>query len=240
MNPLVRRLRHYTELSAAGEMSIVRLARTSARAVERNADLVVEGEHARHAHVILEGWAARYKTLRDGRQQISALFIAGDLFGLHSGLIRELDHSVRAITPVQVARISQDDVNRLMDRHPRMAKGLLWQQLVLNAVERTWLVNLGQRTAYERVAHLFCEMQLRLSLAGLAAEACCEFPLTQIELAQATGISAVHVNRVLQRLRAGRLIELDANRLKIRDLDRLRKAAMFDPSYLHLGAGPRY
>lgn len=239
MNPLVLRLRQFTDLSSAGETSIARLFRASARSVERNADLVVEGEQALYAHVILEGWAARYKTLRDGRQQISALFIAGDLFGLHTRLVRELDHSVRAITPVQVARISPDDVNRLMDRHPRLAKGLLWQQLVLNAIERTWLVNLGQRTAYERVAHLFCEMLLRLKAAGLAGEDWCEFPLTQTELAQATGISTVHVNRVLQRLRAGRLIELESNILKVRDLKGLRKAALFDPSYLHLGARSR-
>lgn len=235
MNPLVLRLREFTEMSAAGEASISRLTAANLQSIERNADLLSEGGRSRHAFLILDGWAARYKTLRDGRQQISALFIAGDLFGLHAGLVSELDHSVRAITPVRVARIGQDEVNKLMNRHPRLAKGLLWQQLVLNAIERTWLVNLGQRKAYERVAHLFCEMSLRLRAAGLAAGDRCDFPLTQTELAQATGITPVHVNRVLQKLRAAGLIEFEGNVLKIRDLDALRKLALFDPSYLQLG-----
>lgn len=185
-------------------------------------------------HLILEGWAHRYKTLPDGRRQIVSFFVAGDLGDLNIYILKELDHSIGAITRLKVADISREDMDHLTENHPRVLQALWWADLVSVSIQREWALNLGQRTAYERLAHLLVELFLRLECVGLTKGASCDFPLTQNDLADATGLTAVHVNRTLQELRRAGLIVLHGRTLTIPDMEALKNAALFNENYLHL------
>lgn len=205
-------------------------------------DLAREGDTLRSIYLLLEGWACRYKALPDGRRQNLAFLIPGELCNLHLPFLEAMDHSVAAITGLTVAEIPRDDFEALIAGHPGIMRSLYRDELVKIAIQREWTLNLGQRTAYERLAHLLCEMFLRLDLAGLTSGASCEFPLTQVDIAEATGLTAVHVNRTLQELRANGLVELKSRILTIPNMAALQDAAMFNDNYLHLdrdGEGAR-
>jgi CRP-like cAMP-binding protein len=130
--------------------------------------------------------------------------------------------------------ITPDEMNALTAERPRMTQALSWHELVTAAVQREWTLNLGQRSAYERLAHLLVELYLRLATVGRAYDGRCDFPLTQNDLADATGLTSVHVNRTLQELRGDGLIELERKQLHILDLPRIMEVSMFNPNYLHL------
>ena len=196
-------------------------------------DIIREGDAPRSVLIVLEGWACRYKTLPDGRRQIVALFIPGDVADLNAHLLKRMDHSIGAITAVKVAEVPREEFERLMAEHPRVTQALLWDELVTVAVQPEWTLNVGQRTAYERISHLLFELFLRLQAVGLTDGNSCDFPLTQGDLADTTGLTAVHVNRTLQELRADGLIELYGRKLTIPDLDALMRASTFNPNYLH-------
>lgn len=231
---LALRLQAYTRLSKDDLAAIDRISRRGHREVGARRDLVREGDPPRFVNLVLEGWACRYKTLPDGRRQIVGLFIPGDLCDLNIYILKEMDHNIGAISNVKVAEIGRDDFERLMLEHPRITQALFWDELVTVAIQREWTLNLGQRTAYERLAHLLCEMFLRLQTVGLTDGNKCHFPMTQVDLADVTGLTAVHVNRTLQELRRNGLIELASKTLTIPDLRALKDAAMFNDNYLHL------
>ncbi len=233
-NPLTLRLEAYTKLSHEELVVLGRLASGIAREVSARRDLVREGDAVRSAFLILEGWACRYKTLPDGRRQIVEFLIPGDMCHSHVHLLRTRDHSIGAITPVRVAEVSRGDFEQISERHPRIALALRCEELVKASIQREWTLNVGQRSAYERIAHLLCELFLRLEAVGLTSGNNCEFPLTQLDLADATGLTAVHVNRTLQELRKDAVIELHSRTLTIPDMDALRNAGLFNSNYLHL------
>ena len=210
------------------------------RTVGARRDVVREGDEPRSVNLVLEGWACRYKQLPDGRRQIVSFFIPGDLCDSNVFILKEMDHSVGAITQTRIAEISQPDFQAMMDESPRITQALWWHELVNASVQREWTTNIGQRTAFERIAHLLCEMFVRLRSVGLTDGDSCDFPLTQVDLADATGLTAVHVNRTLQELRRDGLITLEHRRLTIPDLDRLQDVAMFNPNYLHLDREGRH
>ncbi len=228
------KLEAFTRLSQQDKALIDRLARKNVRVINARRDLVREGERPRGVHLILDGWACRYKQLPDGRRQVVSFFIPGDLCDANVFILKEMDHSIGAITQIKVAEITPPDFEALMQESPRITQALWWHELVNAAVQREWTTNIGQRTAYERIAHLFCELFIRLRSVGLADGNSCDFPLTQVDLADATGLTAVHVNRTLQEMRREDLIVLEHRTLTIRDLDRLKDVAMFNPNYLHL------
>ena len=230
---LAYRLDAFTRLSAEDRAAIAKLSRV-ARVVAPRRDLIREGEHPRYIHLMLDGWACRYKTLPDGRRQIVAFFIPGDFCDLNVYVLKAMDHSIGAITRLSVADISREEMDKLTTDYPRVTQALWWEALVNSAIQREWTLNVGQRTAYERIAHLLVELFLRLKTVDLTSGNTCDFPLTQTDIADATGLTAVHVNRTLQELRRDKLIELDRRRLNIPDLQRLMEAAMFNPNYLHL------
>lgn len=234
INPLAQRLSEFTRLSVPDLNAIDTIAARRVRRLRANDDLIREGEPPRTVFLMLTGWACRYKTLEDGRRQIVAFFVPGDLCDLNIFVLREMDHSLGAITPGSVAEISREEFDVLSTEHPRVLQALWWNSLVTMAIQREWTVNLGQRTAYERLAHLFCELFLRLRGVGLTSGDKCQFPLTQNDLADATGLTAVHVNRTLQELRRNGLVELGKRELRIPDLDALMRAGLFNPNYLHL------
>lgn len=231
---LIRKLEHFTRLSDDDRAVLQGLSRT-VRLFEPGADIIREGDSPEHVNLFLDGWASRYKQLEDGRRQIVSFFVPGDLCDLHVFILREMDHAIAAITPVRLAQVPRDVLLGLIDRHPRITRALWWETLVNAAIQREWTVNLGRRTALERLAHLFCELFIRLRAIGLTDGNTCAFPITQLELADATGLTSVHVNRTLKEMRSAGLIILKGRQLTVPDLAALRKAALFNPNYLHLG-----
>lgn len=231
---LALRLQAFTRLSQDDLAAIDQLAKRGLRDIGARRDLLQEGDPPRVVNLILDGWACRYKTLPDGRRQIVGLFLPGDLCDMNVYLLKQMDHNIGAITALRVAEITREDFERLLARHPRLAEALFWNELVTVAIQREWTLNLGQRSAYERIAHLLCETFLRLRTVGLTSDSMCPFPLTQLDIADASGLTAVHVNRTLQELRRDRLIELQSRILTIPDLEALKSAALFNDNYLHL------
>ena len=184
--------------------------------------------------MLLEGWACRCKDFRDGRRQIAALLIPGDL--IHHGDAthpRAGDHAVRALTRARIAWIAPEAVIAALRDYPGLAQALRMAAAIEQATVRAWVVNLGQRPAPERMAHLFCELVQRLNGADRPSPATFALPLTQQALAWALGLTPVHVNRVLQQLRGEGLIEFHDGVLTIIDGDRLRTLADFDGAYLN-------
>lgn len=233
-SPLAAHLSAYVDLSA-GEKTLINTAvGKTVRVAAAHADIVREGDAPRTVKVVLEGWAMRYKQLPDGRRQILALMIPGDMCDANAFVHRHMDHSIGALTTVRYAEVSQGDFETLLSDSPRIAKALWWSELVTVSIQREWTTNIGQRQAYERIAHLLCETFVRLQTIGLANSDNCEFPLTQTDIADATGLTPVHVNRMVQALRHDGLIELRDKRLHLRNPARLRQLAMFNPAYLHL------
>ena len=239
-NPLVTKLGKFVRLASADVAMIETVSQRRVRSLEPREDIIREGERPEHLNLILSGWACRYKVLEDGRRQVIAFFLPGDLCDPNVFVLREMDHSIGAITGVTLSEISRDGFEELMLAHPRVQQALWWESLVNAATQREWAVNLGQRDATERIAHLFCELFLRLHSAGLGHDDTVEMPLTQVELGDATGLSAVHVNRTLQDLRRSGLIVLKGRSLSIPDFDALKEAALFNANYLHLDREGRH
>ena len=230
---LALRLEAFTRLSADDRTAIAKISKVS-RVIPPRRDVIREGERPRYVHMIVDGWACRYKTLPDGRRQVVAFFIPGDFCDLNVYILKEMDHSIGAITRLSVADVSRDDMDMLTTHYPRITQALWWESLVNGAIPREWTLNIGQRTAYERISHLLVELFLRLRSVGMTNGISCDFPLTQTDIADATGLTAVHVNRTLQELRRDGLIVLERKRLTIPDIKQLMAAAMFNSNYLHL------
>jgi CRP-like cAMP-binding protein len=231
---LGRRLARMGEISTA-EMELLRASALGTRR-EANAryDLIREGDAPHAVFLIVSGWAARYKTLEDGRRQTVGFLIPGDLCDLNNALLAEMDHSIGALNSVSYVEIGHDVIAKLSDDHPRIAR-LLWKQLLATlSIQREWVLNLGQRSAMERIGHLFCEVFVRMRLVGLATQNEIDMPLTQQDIADATGLTSVHVNRTLQEMRSRALITLSHRTLRIADFAALAELSLFTPAYLHL------
>lgn len=227
------KLEAFTKLSA-DDCAALGSVRRNFRFIEPRRDLISEGEKPRHVHLVLDGWACRYKQLPDGKRQIVGLFVPGDFCDVNVYILKTMDHSIGAITRLKVAMITPEEMNALTAERPRITQALWWNELVTAAIQREWTLNIGQRTAYERLSHLLIELYLRLQAVGRARDGRCDFPLTQNDLAEATGLTAVHVNRTLQELRRDGLIELERKQLQIIELERLKDVSMFNANYLHL------
>lgn len=203
-------------------------------------DIIREGEKPTAVNVVLDGWACRYKQLPDGRRQIVGFFIPGDLCDAKVFILHHMDHSIGTITKVRYAAIPASEFEALMDSSPRLTLALWWHELVNAAVSREWTTNIGQRTALERIGHLLCELFVRLRAVRMTDGDSCEFPLTQYDLADATGLTSVHVNRTLQEMRRLGLVELENKVLTVPSLNTLCDASMFNPNYLHLNHEGRF
>ncbi|WP_262297716.1 Crp/Fnr family transcriptional regulator [Microvirga sesbaniae] len=235
---LIRKLEQFTTLSSTDKEALARLAALRVRRLDPREDITREGDRPGQVYLILEGWTCRYKVLEDGRRQITAFLVPGDICGLHMFILKQMDHSMGAVTPLTIAEIPSDTVLELTDASPHISRALWWTSLVEEATAREWITNLGQREALERLAHLFCELFLRLRVVGLAngeaGGASFELPVTQEQLAEATGVSTVHVNRTLQQMREQGLIVWKGKTLIIPDVEVLQEVALFNPNYLHL------
>jgi CRP-like cAMP-binding protein len=205
------------------------------RKVPAKSDIISEGDPPDHTFIMLGGWAARYKVVADGSRQITAFLIPGDFGDLHVTILVAMDHGIVALTPTRVAFVSDKTMEQLPIDRPQLGRALSRSTLLDEAILRSWIVNIGRRPALERIAHLFCELHARLALVGLVENDRFDLPITQEVIADATGLTPVHVNRMLRQLRADGLIVLRRGALTIVDLPGLRKVAGFDPNYLHRG-----
>lgn len=231
--PVLRRLSAYRRLSDTGVAALDKALRERVLAVGAGQDLICEGDRPDRVRFILSGWLARYKTLRDGRRQIVNFILPGDTCDLYAHLISEMDHSIGALTPVVYSELEPAQFEALLACDRTIAEALWCGSLAENAMQREWAVNIGRRVALERVAHLLCEIIERLRPVGLLEGNSCAFPITQMDLADATGLSVVHLNRTLQELRGAGLIVLRERMLTVDNLDALKDAGLFNPTYLH-------
>ena len=163
-----------------------------------------------------------------------ALLLPGDFCDLHVAILGEMDHSISTLTSCRIAEIPRKAVEDLTEKHPRITRALWWASLVDEGVLREWLVSMGRRPAEQRMAHLFCELLVRLQAVGMADDEGYDMPLTQIDLADVIGGSVVHINRTLQSLRGAGLIHWQGKRITIPDASQLMEYADFTPNYLHL------
>jgi CRP-like cAMP-binding protein len=230
--PLVRKLESIFTLTDE-ERSALENMPMQVQAIRADQDLVREGDRPSRSFVLLEGYASTYKMTGEGKRQIQSWHIPGDIPDLQSLHLKVLDFSISTLTPSRVGFIAHEVLRDLCRRYPRLNDAFWRETLIDAAIFREWMSNIGRREAYNRMAHLLCEWIVRLRAAELAEDHTCDFPMTQQELADATGISTVHVNRVLQELRADGLIELKANKLKVLDWERLKQVGDFHPMYLH-------
>lgn len=231
--PVIRRLNVLRPMSAEARQSLEYALLEALQRTRSGEDLISEGDAVDSVRLVLSGWLCRYKTLEDGRRQIVNFIFPGESCDAHAFLMPAIDHSIATMTPVVYAEIKRAHFESLVANHRSLAEAFLCETLVNAAIQREWAINLGRRVALERVAHLFCEIE-RLRPVGMVDGNSCVMPITQTDLADATGLSVVHLNRTLQELRASGLIVLRERTLTINDLGALKNAALFSPSYLQL------
>jgi CRP-like cAMP-binding protein len=229
---LARKLSTFLPLSPE-ELKRLAEMQSSPMKVKRGRQLVEEGQTGHKAFVLQGGWACSYKLLPNGARQIISFPIAGDCVGLRSILLRTADHSFSALTDAVVTPIEGPQVLKCVTEYPRLGAALLWAASRDEAMVVEHLVNIGRRTAIERTAHFFMELAERLSLIGLATQTEFKCPLSQYVLADALGLTAIHVNRVLRQLREQDLLTLRKGSVRIHDLNRLRRLAGFQGGYLN-------
>jgi CRP-like cAMP-binding protein len=232
--PAHPKVREHRPASDAEKRAIAALPVTL-RDLKADEDIVREQDRPSQCCVLLEGFACRYKVMPGGRRQISSFHIPGDIPDLQSIHLQIMDHSLGTMVASKAAFISHDKIRAFIRAHPRIGD-VLWRDTLIDAaIFREWVANVGRREAYQRLAHLLCEVYVRLKAVGLTKGQAYTMPVTQAELADATGLSTVHVNRTLQELRGDGLISTPKNnRVVIEDWEGLQKAGEFDPTYLHI------
>ena len=236
--------RHLMKLRARDELgeeeeAALRGAVEEYRDYRSDLTFIEPNEELQHSTLLLDGLMCRYKDLRDGQRQITELHVAGDFADLHSFTLKRLDHFVMTLTPCRVAIMPHENLRRITEQYPHLTR-LYWFGTNLDAaIHREWEVSLGRRNALSRLAHLFCELYVRLGLVGLVEEDAYALDLTQTDLAECLGLTSVHVNRTLKELRERGLMEFRSGRVEISDLIGLRRIAEFDPAFLYLERRPR-
>ena len=233
-NALIAELNKHAHLTLEDEAAITRITRTR-RTMRAHEALFERGRKADNICLILTGVAMRYRHLADGRRQIFGYLLPGNVCDTHYVVSNECDHNVQLLSDSEVALISIADLKNTMFLHPTIERALLMMELVEAATLREWLLNVGQRDAFQKLAHFFCEITARLhALGAVSPDGSYCMPLTQIELADTIGLTVVHVNRILQRFRHQDILVWTRGRLTILDQRSLESIAGFNKSYLHL------
>jgi CRP-like cAMP-binding protein len=230
-SPLTRKLSAFVALSAPDLETLARFHKRRRRFLAGH-ELIHEGQKNQSAFILAEGWACSFKMLPDGERQIVDFQIPGDFLGLRSMLFRTTDHSVEAVTQIEASEVLMSDILDGFASAPRLATAVLWAASRDEAMVVEHLVNLGRRSAEVRTAHFLLELGTRLHLVGIGDRTGYDCPLTQYHLADALGLSAVHVNRVLRMLREDGLVTFQKGRVNFDDERRLKEMAGFDPDYL--------
>ena len=231
---LILQLERFGRLSAEEKLAVTAM-RVRSRRVGSRQDLAREDEAPELDDVLLAGFACRYVVLPNGRRQVLAYILPGEFCGRRTGNCDLPEHAIATLSAVKIGTFAREELSSLAHRFPALARALELSRAVEQATLCQWLLNLGQRTALERTAHMLCELFFRLRCLGLAHEGGCEVPLRQADIADALAISAVHLNRTLTRIRRLHIGSFLRNHLLIEDLPALQKLAGFRPDYLFAG-----
>lgn len=231
-NAFIRKLCGHAPLPAA-DIALLENACSSQRDVAAREDLILEGDKPGPIFVVLDGWACRYKLLPEGTRQITSFLMPGDCCDLHASVLERMEHSIATLTPARVAMVPRKRMEELILTRPAITRAFWWTQLVDEDTLRAWIVSMGRRDSTQRVAHLMCELYVRARNIGLTVGDHFELPLTQTTLGDALGLTPVHVNRVLRKLRLNGVMSLSGGTLVISDIAALAAVAGFDDNYLH-------
>jgi len=238
IDKLLMKLRRFDTVSAEEEQALRRCMSKEIH-VEKGRSLVKAKTELEVSNLLLDGFVHRHKDLRDGSRQTLQLAVAGDFIDLHSLLLKQLDHDISTFTDCRVGLFPHERLKALIAEHQHLGR-LLWLSTIVDAaIHREWMLSLGRRDAASRLAHLFCELQVRLTAAGLAEHGTYELPITQTDLAEILGLTSVHVNRMLKDLREKGLVTFKGKVVEIEDWDGLVAVSEFDPFYLSLNQRPR-
>ena len=238
VDDLVKKLRLRDEVSDR-EAKVLRDAIAEVQKIPAGRTLVRTGQAISQSTLLIDGLIARYKDLSDGQRQIMELHVAGDFVDLHGFLLKRLDHNVGALTAVSVGFVPHEALARITAEEPHLSR-MLWLSTLMDAsIQREHILSMGRRPALARIGHLLCELCIRLEVIGLAENRGFALPLTQLDLADATGLTAIHVNRMLRQLRERKLLTFRGGRVEIHDWEALQALSEFDPTYLHLERRPR-
>ena len=232
-NVLIRKFERLSLLNLEDKALLAHSTATS-YVVGPRQDIIREGDAPDDVHLIVSGMACRQKVTETGDRQIVAYLLPGDFCDLHVFILDQMDHTITTLTECMVVDIPRDTILRLTER-PAIARALWWATLVDEGTLREALVNMGQRQAEERMAHFLCEMLTRLDAVGLVVDNTFDLPVTQADLGDTLGLSTVHINRTLQRLRSRKLVTVDRSHVTILDPRALKSLCGFNPNYLHLG-----
>lgn len=239
LTPMLRKLRLWAPLTEADQQALLGLPHRIVT-VEKQRALITEGDAVSNCCVILSGYCVRYKIVGDGGRQILSIHMQGDLVDLQNALLGVADHGVQALTFCKMAKIPIEAIRQLSEARPTIKDALWYDTLVDGSIHREWVANIGRRDGQTRIAHLLCEFALKLDAVSLGDQLDYELPMTQEQLADATGMTPVHVNRVLQALaREGLILRVTPKTVSIGDWKRLAAAGDFNRAYLHLDAAKR-
>jgi CRP-like cAMP-binding protein len=237
LEPLLRKLESRQKLDASDREAVLALPH-KIKLLKRHDYIVREGDRAGRSYVLLSGFAVRNKIVGEGHRQIVGLHMDGDPVGLQNSILGIADHSVQMLTAGKIAMIPREEIDRIVTDRPAVARAMWLDTLVDGAILEEWVTNVGRRNARARLAHMLCEFALRLKLAGLGERTNYELPMTQEQLGDATGLTAVHINRTIKSLEADGLIARTSARfIVIGDWRTLAEAADFQSTYLHLRDG---
>jgi CRP-like cAMP-binding protein len=217
---------------SGAELDVLKSLHKRRRTFVAGRDLVHQGRSDQAAYILISGWACSYKLLEDGQRQIVDFQIPGDFLGLRSVVLHISDHSVEPVTDIEVTEVHVSDLMKTFSDTPRLATAVLWAASRDEAMVVEHLINIGRREAEVRVAHFLLELSARLTLVGLGSKAGYACPLTQYLMADALGLSSVHVNRVLRKLREAGLVTFRDGFVTFDDYDRLATFADFEMTYL--------
>ena len=232
-NPLVTRLRRFMELTPEETDALLELQRHRVEFLAHT-EIVADGQKYAACYVVQEGWGCRYKLLPNGRRQVLDFVLPGDFIGLHGALMGSASHAVQAITNVVAAQFPPRVIPEISRRHPRLSVVAAWCEAQEASIMRERVVSVGRRDAYERLTHLLLELHQRLTAINEAGARSFDLPVTQEQLGDALGLSAVHVNRTLRRLRSNGIIRFDTKprRISLLDPSRAAETSDFDDRYL--------
>lgn len=221
-------------LLSQAERQALAEAMSSPRSLEAHADLAREGDRADSLFIITDGWACRYTTTREGGRQFPTLLVPGDVCNLDSLMFERLDYGVRTLTKATITVLSRERAAALVALHPGIGLAFTWLAMVENTTLSKWAQSLGRRSARERLAHLLCELSVRL-VSERDSECSYGFPLTQEHMADALGLTPVHINRTMRQLREEGLVEIEGRVMTFPNIAHLQHVGGFDQGYLHVG-----
>ena len=233
---LVKEIRTHVKLGDADVQAVVDLPHR-VRQLDAGAYIIREGDQPKNCCLLVDGFAIRQKVTGTGARQILALCIPGDAVDLQNAFLDISDHGVQMLTRGQVTDIPRSALQDLVLSNAAVGAAIMQMTLVEASIMREWVVNVGRRDARERIAHVLCEFAVRLEQRGLGGMQGFELPMTQEQLADTTGLTPVHVNRVLKGLEADGLINRHRRMIQFADWRALQEAGDFSRRYLHIGEG---